>query len=309
MLTVVVATYQRYDILSECLSALQRQTLDSGDFEVLVVDNSPDEDASLSFGERYANAKGLRWIHQHVRGLSAARNRGIRESRHPLIAFLDDDAIADPAWAKEIVEAFDLFGERVAAVGGRIDLGWRTPRPQWLHPSLHKFLTTVDHGSERRLLNGSEEIAGANMSFRKSVFTEHGFFSESLGRKGSSTLLSNEDTRLFKALHEAGYAIAYAPLARVEHIVDPSRLVQSWFRKRIAWQAASDMLDQPEMLLSELENHWRWLGDYYQHVPPSERNLRGLLVDCSDAEQFARQINAVYNATACLLGAYAPESQ
>lgn len=307
MLSVVVATYLRYDILPDCIEALRGQTLNPNALEILIVDNSPDAEESLRFGTRYSNVKNLRWIHQSSVGLSKARNRGIRESRFPIIAFIDDDALAVANWAEELIKTFEYYGDHVAGVGGRIDLGWRTPRPRWLHSSLCKFLTTIDYGPDRKILGLKEEIAGANMAFRKSVFEKLGLFPESLGRKGS-TLLSSEETRLLFRIHEAGHSIAYAPEAKVEHVVDPSRLVQSWFRKRVAWQAVSEFIDAPEVATESMENHWRWMGDYFLRVPAGERNLRGLLRDCDDPEVFAQQVSAIYDAIVCLLGAYNPDS-
>lgn len=303
MLSVVVATFRRYDVLPECLKALERQTVSHDEYEVLVVDNSPDEHTSMAFAERYSGSKNVRWIYQPTPGLSLARNRGVQESRYPLVAFIDDDAIAAPQWAAEILETFNVYGNRVSAVGGRIDLAFRTPRPQWLHPSLCKFLTTVDHGPDRRILEPTEEIAGANMAFRKQIFSDIGLFPVSLGRKGQS-LLSNDETPLFGAIHKVGGRIAYAPSARVDHVVDSSRLVQSWFRKRIAWQAVSDALDRPGEAFNDLDEHWRWLGTYLLTAKPSERNIRGLLTDRAGADDFAHQIHAIYNAMICLLAAH-----
>jgi glycosyltransferase involved in cell wall biosynthesis len=309
MLSVVVATFRRYDILEECLNSLRDQTVRPNQLEIIVVDNSPGKRESLAFAQRFAAVENIRWIYQERPGLSIARNRGIREARFPLIAFIDDDALAVPVWAEELVDTFDSYGERVTAVGGRIDLGWRTPRPDWLHSSLCKFLTTIDHGSERRLLDPGEEIAGANMAFRKSTFDKFGLFSESLGRKGRATLLSNEDTQLLAAIRNAGDRVAYAPAARVEHVIDPGRLAQPWFRRRIAWQAVSDILDDPEATFAKLDQHWKWLGQYFLRVKPSDRNLRGLLAERGTAEDFAGQINAIYDAVACLLGAYPAGSE
>jgi len=89
---VVIPSYNCAHYLAEAVDSVLAQTY--RDFEVIVIDDgSTDNTAEVAarFGSR------IRCIHQENRGLPAARNRGIRESQSPYIAFLD----ADDAWFPE----------------------------------------------------------------------------------------------------------------------------------------------------------------------------------------------------------------
>ncbi len=93
---VVVPLYNKEPYILRCLTSIQRQTF--GDFEAVIVDDgSADRGPELArrFGDRR-----FRVVSQANAGVSAARNRGIRESTAPVIAFLD----ADDEWAPEFLE-------------------------------------------------------------------------------------------------------------------------------------------------------------------------------------------------------------
>jgi GT2 family glycosyltransferase len=237
-LSAVVCTYDRYDVLPDALASLLAQT---EPVEVIVVDNSPDAAAAEAFGRRYAGAPGLRYLLEPVPGLSNARNRGLAEARAPLVAFLDDDAIASPGWSAAVLRAFDAMGDGTAVVGGRVVPRWVTPRPEWLPDNLLTYLSIVDWGDRLRPLREGEWLAGCNLAFRRAAVLAAGGFDRNLGRTGSgASLMSNEESELIARIRAAGGAAAYAPEALVEHVIDPARLTQAWFRRRAAWQAVSD---------------------------------------------------------------------
>jgi hypothetical protein len=62
-----------------------------------------------------------------------------------------------------------------------------------------------------------------------------------------STLLSNEEIEASERVRAMGKLAVYTPKAVVEHVIPPERLTQSWFRRRAAWQAVSDLLSEPEL--------------------------------------------------------------
>ena len=85
-------------------------------------------------------------------------------------------------------------------------------------------------------------LVGANICFRLQALEEIGGFGTHLGRKGgTSTLLSGEEGQAVTQIRKK-YSALYTPDCKVNHIVDPSRLNQSWFVKRVAWQAVSNAL-------------------------------------------------------------------
>src|SRR5262245_25758108 len=98
-LSIIVCTYNRYDMLPNAITSLLGQQVAPDSLEIIVVDNSPDQTAALNFSTRLAYEPRIRYFIEPTPGLSNARNVGVGHSRSNLVAFLDDDAIAAPDWA------------------------------------------------------------------------------------------------------------------------------------------------------------------------------------------------------------------
>lgn len=301
-ITAAICTYERYDLLPGAIETAIAQTLPAGTFEVIVVDNSPDPARSARESAAFAQYENLVWLHEPRPGLSNARNVAARAARAPIIAYLDDDARADPAWLEHTAGCFDQFGPDVQVVGGRIRPWWVAPRPDWLPDEMLGSLTVVDLGPERRLLTEREWVAGANIAFRIDALRAAGWFDTSLGRTGGpASLMSSEETALTDRIRAQGGLVAYDPLAAVEHWVDPERLTQRWFRRRAAWQAVSDYLKDPNGRLARRDDCWDSVKAFLLARNPADRTLRGLALEQDRAADFRWQISAVYNAVTALL--------
>jgi len=100
--SVTVGLYTRNGAkrLGSCLDALAK--LDYPNFEILVIDNAPEDDSTWRVVERY-NSPKIRYIVEPHPGVSWARNRVIREAQGDIIAFTDDDARPDPLWLLTLV--------------------------------------------------------------------------------------------------------------------------------------------------------------------------------------------------------------
>jgi glycosyltransferase involved in cell wall biosynthesis len=97
---------------------------DDSSWEVILVDNNSDDDTRLVFEEfeKHYESK-IRYIFEEKRGISHARNRGIKAARGEIIAFTDDDVIVDNYWIQNIEKAFKEHND-VACVGGKILPVW-----------------------------------------------------------------------------------------------------------------------------------------------------------------------------------------
>ena len=122
-ITVAVCTYDRYPHLERMLAALMRQTLPSDDYRVIVVDNSPDRAKAENFAARHHGLQRVLFHFEPRPGLSNARNAALALSQDPLIAFIDDDALARPDWLRNLVAAFDQIGPAALARVGRVVVG------------------------------------------------------------------------------------------------------------------------------------------------------------------------------------------
>ena len=259
-LSAVICTYNRYDLLPEAIESLVEQDLPAGSLEIIVVDNSPDQACAARFGQRYEGLSNLTYLVEPKPGLSNARNIGTAAALGRIMAFIDDDARACSSWAKELLDAHAAFGGRAGIVGGPIVPRWTVEKPAWIGKPLLGYLSLVDLGHELRELSTGEWLAGCNISFDRASLICAGGFSTRLGRIGSgSTLLSNDEIEACERVRAMGKLAIYAPKAVVEHVIPPERLTQSWFRRRAAWQAVSDLLSGPEHAPALAEIAWQRL--------------------------------------------------
>ncbi len=104
LVSVVLPTYRRPVLLDRCLQALMRQSLATHCYEIVVVDDGHEE-ATRQLVERLAalpDAPALRYLRpERGRGPAVARNCGWRAAWAPLVAFTDDDTVADPRWLQQ----------------------------------------------------------------------------------------------------------------------------------------------------------------------------------------------------------------
>lgn len=226
-LCVVVCAYtdERWDDLVLCINSLLTQQDPVGEI-LMVIDHN---DALLA--RCRAQWPQLTVIpNAGPKGLSGARNTGWRRCRGPLIAFVDDDASADPAWSREMARA---YGDDVLGVGGRIDPVWPDGgQPSWW-PSAFNWVVGCSYTGMPRRRSRVRNAIGANMSVRKHVLERVEGFETSLGRVGKVPLGAEETAMYLKAgtLYE-DMSVLYEPAARVSHRVTPERVTVGYFVKR-----------------------------------------------------------------------------
>ena len=304
-IALCICTYDRYDVLPKAVESVMRQSLGANRYEILVIDNSPEPARAFAFAAQFKSIANLRYVVEERPGLSNARNIAAKIASAPIVAFIDDDAIAAEDWAEQILQSFEAAGASTMIVGGRVDPIWAAPRPTWLHDTMLGSLSIVDWGGDIRIAEAKEWVAGTNMAFRATAILAHGGFSKNLGRIGSgAALLSNDEVELIARIRAAGGQLVYAPKARVRHLVDAQRLRPAWFRKRAAWQALSDFMMEPDRMAEEAKSHWPELVKYFNAVPPLERTVRGLAFETDDPELFRWQISAIYMLSILLLAGF-----
>ncbi len=230
-LSVLVCTHNRAGVLRDALTSLEAQTLPRDRFEVLVVDNaSTDDTPEVVAGFARRGKMSVRGVREMELGLDAARNRGVREARGEIIAFLDDDARARSDWAAAILDGFAQHDAPI--VGGKVDLVWEAPRPAWFSDVLLRYLIHCDYGTEVAEILGPPWLYGTNVAFRRQIFQEIGLFRLDLDRKGSS-LMGGGDTEFFIRARARGKRLLYLPELVVDHRVPASRLTREFFRERL----------------------------------------------------------------------------
>jgi GT2 family glycosyltransferase len=217
--SVVICAYtaDRWHDLFAAVDSVCRQQPSPAEI-LVVVDHSPE----LARRLRAAMAPDVRVLENDgPQGLSAARNTGVREASSPIVAFLDDDARAEPGWLAELVEPF--ADPAVVGTGGTIEPGWDTARPRWLPPELDWIVGCTYHGMARSGDTIRNPI-GASMAFRREVLVDAGGFHASVGR-GRRLPVGGEETELairVRRLHPEA-RIVFAAGSRVSHRVPKPR--------------------------------------------------------------------------------------
>ncbi|MCW5889735.1 MAG: glycosyltransferase family 2 protein [bacterium] len=238
-ISAIVCTQDRAAYLAKALRSLAAQTLVPDAYEVVVVDNASRDETPAVIAAAARGAVPLIAVHEARRGLAHARNAGLRAAGAPFVAYLDDDAIASPAWLATLLAVFEEERPTPGCAGGRVDPIWEAPRPAWLSDALLPYLTVVDWTPAPGVLEEPRYIAGANLAFARAALEAVGGFAPELGRVGS-VLLSNEEILVERRLRRRGYTCYYHPAAAVAHHVPASRLDRRWFLDRFWWQGVSD---------------------------------------------------------------------
>ena len=248
--SLCICTYNNHKLLRKCLESASNQSALMDEYEIIVLDNTPVEDIAKckkEYDKACSLAKTIgncRYIHTLTDGLSGARNACIEESKSDLIYFVDDDTILDEDLISSMIKKFS--NPSIGVVGGKIIPDWRfAKRPEWLSDEQLSQLSMADFSDRDIFLHECKEpiwLVGANICFRREYLKKNGGFEVNLGRKGgTNTLLSGEEDQAVREIQKKHLAL-YTPDCKVKHIVDPSRLNQSWFVKRVAWQAVSNAL-------------------------------------------------------------------
>ncbi|HEX5438859.1 MAG TPA: glycosyltransferase [Gemmatimonadaceae bacterium] len=212
-LSVVVCTRERPDDLERCLVALGAQR---APLEVIVVDNAPRTGRTRAVATR----AGVRYVVEPRPGLDCARNAGLRAATAPVVAYTDDDAVADPEWAEALLAALD--DQSVTAVAGAI-------LPFEIETEAQRLFERYLRGEAGRRDQGKRRIfvapfppaaaghvgAGANMAFRRDALEALGGFDEAFD--AGTLTRSGGDTEMFARLLGAGARLVYEPGAVVRH--------------------------------------------------------------------------------------------
>ena len=235
--SVVVSTYSkaRLSYLLDCIESLRKQSFKPVEV-ILVLDPVPD------LVEFYKSrlSDDVRIVVSDKCGLSNARNVGVKSARGEIIAFVDDDTVADVNWLENLVKNYG--DSMVVGVGGFIRPLWENGSPVWFPEELNWIVGCSYKGlPEYRAL--VRNPIGCNMSFRKSVFEEVGYFRSDVGRFGKK-LLAGEEPELSKRISEKmlGSKIVYEPSAVVFHRVSRDRVGFKYLFERSFYEGVSKAL-------------------------------------------------------------------
>jgi glucosyl-dolichyl phosphate glucuronosyltransferase len=228
MLTVSVVicayTEERWDDTLRAVASVQTQQ--PAPLEViLVVDYNPELHRRLA-----GQLPDVRVVpNGNERGLSGARNMGVALATGDVVAFLDDDGVAQPGWLGALMCPYD--DPNVVGVGGRAEPGWATQRPSWWPGEFDWVIGCAFTGMEPGVIRN---LQGGNSSYRRDLF-EIGGFASHIGRSARNRLpLAAEEAEFcIRALKGRPRSVfVYNDQAVIVHRVPLARQSFSYFRTR-----------------------------------------------------------------------------
>lgn len=206
-ISIIICTYNRANHLDRLFESLQNlHTRDEYCAEIIFIDNNSTDDTKEKIKLLSASLKfDTKYLFEEKQGSSAAKNKGIKNSRGSIVTILDDDCLPNEDWLNNIWDYF--FENTVDIAGGKVLLFNPIDLPISIRTSDEE--KTLDKPSQ---LFGT--IPGCNVAFRRNVLEKIGLFDE---RIGAGLPLAGEDVDLiYRALKE-GFLLCYTPRFFVYH--------------------------------------------------------------------------------------------
>jgi GT2 family glycosyltransferase len=262
VVSVVVATHQRRQLLARLVAAVEAQQLDAP-YELVVVDDAS-SDGTWAELERLARQSPVPLTPLRLErnaGPATARNAGWRRARAPLIAFTDDDCVPQPGWLDALVAAL---------ADAELVQGATLPAPEQVgnHGPFSRTL-------EVRAENGYYQTC--NMGYRRELLEALGGFDERFRHP------AGEDTDLAWRARERGARTAFAADAVVHHDVRPSSFTVH-LRDLWRWEGVVLTLRLHPQLRSHIHRRW-WLRRSH---PPAVLAVAGVVAAAGGRRPWVR---------------------
>ncbi|WP_395360937.1 glycosyltransferase [Streptomyces sp. YH02] len=219
--SVVVATRERPERLARALDSLLVQ--DHPDFELIVVDNAPRTTDTHELVTR-TYAERVRYVREDTPGLATAHNTGLAAAEGAVVAFTDDDVIADPHWLTALTAPFATDPGLGCVTGLILPARLGTPAQVLLesHGGFAKGFAPRLYDPARPPVDeplfpftAGSFGSGANMAFRADALRRAGGFDPATGT--GTAARGGDDLYAFVAVLSAGFRLRYTSEALVWH--------------------------------------------------------------------------------------------
>lgn len=239
-ISVVVCSYNGARTIRDCLQGLRK--LDYPNYEVIVVN-----DGSRDRTETIAKEFGFQVITTENRGLSSARNTGMRAAKGEIVAYIDDDAIPDPHWLTYLAASY-LRSNHMGIGGPNL--------PPRADGAVADCVANSPGGPIHVLLTDeeAEHIPGCNMSFRKAALEAIGGFDEKFR-------IAGDDVDVCWRIQQQGWTLGFSPAAMVWHHRRNS--VKAYLKQQMNYGKAEAMLEKKWPEKYNAAGHIPWAGRLY----------------------------------------------
>ena len=224
--SVIITTYlmDRWDWLKECVESAQAQSVPALEI-IVVVDHNQDLleriVRELPGVVAVPNIGG--------RGVSGARNSGVKASRGEVVAFLDDDAVVTPDWLSTLLQ--HIVEPNVVGVGCYSDGLWENPRPSWF-PSEFGWTIGVSYAGLPEQPTSVRNVWTCAMLVKRSAFEVVDGFREDFGKIGNKSLPEDTDLCLRIAAAHEDSVWMWDPEKVMQHRVPAGRATFGYLMSR-----------------------------------------------------------------------------
>ena len=245
-ISVVVCTFNRKDMIVNCIQSLLRQGYEKK--EIIVVDDAS-TDGTYEILKAYNSIRVIR--HDTEKGSSHSKNEGVKEASGKIIAFTDDDCIVSENWLEEISHAI----RGCDMVGGPVRPLLNGPVPPWWDDGLFWVIGVSPKLSIRiQHQNSPNYPFGSNMAIRKDILEKMQGFNEKLSRFNGG-LLGTEDVELCDKMSKLGHTIKLNSRMVVYHSVPRHRLTFRYVLRRARAEGVSNFIRG-----ETFTNNLKWLS-------------------------------------------------
>ncbi|MEN8252714.1 MAG: glycosyltransferase family 2 protein, partial [Patescibacteria group bacterium] len=192
--SIIVCTYNRLEYLKKCISSLLE--IDFPTYEIVIVNDGSTDGTKEFLNSQYSRNKKITVVHhKQNKGLSQARNTGIKTAKYDIVIFTDDDCKADKNWLTQMLKGFS--DEKVGLVMGQVF---------YVDKNYHGYFP-------ERLVSNIDALwpMGCNVAYRKEVFKKCGYFDDFFFP------YNNEDAEMALRTIKNGYRYAQLPKAVIYH--------------------------------------------------------------------------------------------
>lgn len=209
-LSVIIVSYKKLDILLNCLDSIYKFNDIGNMLEVIVVDNSPDNNIFNYLNEKY---KWVKIIKNNNNGFGEGNNIGVKNSNGKYIVFLNPDTILIEPIFRFAIEKFDnneklgLFGLKLMDIDLNRNMSFYImDSTSIISAQIMKICNRFDF-----FIDGKMYIAGADMFVRRDAFLKSGMFDEKI-------FMFNEEADIIKRIRYLKYKTAYFKTKKIIHL-------------------------------------------------------------------------------------------
>jgi len=208
-ISIIVPVYNRNKEIITLLDSLLCIDYPKEFYEIIVIDNN-----SIDGTKEVIKNYPVKLLEENdIQSSYAARNKGIKNAKYGILAFIDSDCIADEDWLKEGIKP--IIGGKADIVGGNVEFFFSEKKTA---AELYDSITNMQIEDNIRERNVAKT---ANLFAKKEIFNKIGLFPDYV-KSGGDVQWTNKATR-------KSFSLVYAPKAVVKH---PARSLKNLIKKQ-----------------------------------------------------------------------------